>query len=131
LSRSRPEYIDLYDYDQNRAFDPSFATAGLPFGKYWKQVEILIHDSYLQYWTAVRAGACMMGDDMKRIMGAKDSMAYVDEMARQLGTFMHTKRLTLLVMAYSQIYIDIYSTPVAGAGADEERGGEDDLEHRT
>ena len=65
-----------------------------------------------------------MTEDLKRIMGDKDNMVYVDEMARQLGTFMHTKRLSILVLAHSQIYIDIYSAlgPRAHRGREQMKG---------
>lgn len=104
-------------------FDETFGSRDLPFSEDWKQCEILLCESYSEYFMLLMAGKAILGDRSNGVE-ASDNLFFFDEMAVEMSLFGKSKEPTILLLAHSQIYLDIIRVmgPSARKGVKDMRG---------
>lgn len=111
----RDGMIPLHRPGWRGTFDPLFGRKKFSYRKDWQQCEVLLLESYTDHPMLL-----LVGDKLLHFggTGGADNQFSFDEMAVEMHTFSKKKEPTLLLMAHSEIWLDIIRVmgPTVGQG---------------
>ncbi|WWD15674.1 hypothetical protein CI109_100096 [Kwoniella shandongensis] len=103
------EMIPIYKPGHYGEFDTTLDSAKLPFDRRWKQCQILLCESLTEYQLLLMAGD-LTKDGLPSSARATDNIYFLDEMAYEMDRFAKTKQCSLLLLVYSQVFLDVVMT---------------------